>query len=94
MPIDFKFAFHLATAGSRDVLGLPIGRFAPGCHFDAMLIDPDVPHRTIRLWPDVDDDEDEDALQKVVYGASPANLAGVWVGGRAAAPVSMTAGEA
>jgi guanine deaminase len=90
--IDFKLAFHLATAGGGDVLDLPIGRFAPGCHFDAMLVDPDAPGGAIRLWPDVDDDED--ALQKIIHGATRANLSGVWVGGRAVAPRPMGAGEA
>ena len=41
--IDFGVALHLATAGGADVLDLPVGRFAPGCHFDAVLIDPAAP---------------------------------------------------
>jgi guanine deaminase len=83
--IDFRIAFHLATAGGADVLDLPIGRFEPGCHFDAMVIDPEAPGGTIRLWGDLDDEED--ALQKVIYGASRANITQVWVGGRAVAPL-------
>lgn len=79
--IDFDTAFHLATAGGGDVLDLPIGQFAPGFHFDAVLVDPDAPGGTMRVWDDLD--SDEDALQKIVYTASKANLATVWIGGRA-----------
>lgn len=79
--IDFDTAFHLATAGGGDVLDLPIGLFRPGFHFDAILVDPDAPGGTMRVWEDID--SDEDALQKIVYTASKANLAAVWIGGRA-----------
>ncbi|WEK49410.1 MAG: guanine deaminase [Candidatus Kaistia colombiensis] len=78
--IDFDIAFHLATAGGGDVLDLAVGQFRPGFHFDAILVDPDAPGGTMRVWDDID--SDEDALQKVVYTASKANLAAVWIGGR------------
>jgi guanine deaminase len=78
--IDFDIAFHLATAGGGDALDLPVGQFAPGFHFDAILVDPDAPEGTMRVWDDID--SDEDALQKIVYTASKANLAAVWIGGR------------
>jgi len=78
--IDFDIAFHLATAGGGDALDLPVGQFAPGFHFDAILVDPDAPGGTMRIWDDID--SDEDALQKIVYTASKANLAAVWIGGR------------
>ena len=79
--IDFDAAFHLATAGGGDVLDLPIGLFRPGFHFDAILVDPDAPGGTMRVWDEID--SDADALQKIVYTASKANLAAVWIGGRA-----------
>lgn len=78
--IDFRTALHLATAGGADVLDLPAGRFAPGCHFDAMLIDPHAGTSNLRRW---DDDSDEDFVQKVVFGATRANIAEVWTEGRA-----------
>jgi guanine deaminase len=78
--IDFDIAFHLATAGGGDALDLPVGQFAPGFHFDAILVDPDASGGTMRIWDDID--SDEDALQKIVYTASKANLAAVWIGGR------------
>ncbi|WP_235911728.1 guanine deaminase [Mesorhizobium xinjiangense] len=77
--IDFREAFHLATAGGGAALGLPIGVFAPGYHFDAVLIDPSAPLGMLRLWPDLH--EGDQALQKIVYTASRPNITGVWVGG-------------
>jgi len=77
--IDFRVALHLATAGGADVLDLPVGRFAPGCRFDALLIDPGVPDAPIRRW---DADSDEDLIQKIVFTAARANVARVWIDGR------------
>ena len=77
--IDFRDAFHLATAGGGDALDLPLGRFAPGNHFDAIVIDPAAPAGTIRLDDELD--EAEDVLQKIVFTASRANIASVFVGG-------------
>jgi guanine deaminase len=76
--IDFREAFHLATASGGAALGLPVGLFAPGYHFDAIAIDPAAEKGTIRLW---DDDIGEDALQAILYTASKPNIAKVWVGG-------------
>jgi guanine deaminase len=81
--VDFRTAFHLATAGGGDVLDLPIGRFAPGCQFDALLIDPAAPSGNLRLWDGLD--SNDDALQKLIYGATRANVARVWVAGRGVA---------
>lgn len=81
--VDIRTAFHLATAGGADVLDLPVGRFVPGCHFDALLIDPQAPGGTIRLD---DADTAEDILQQILYTASRANISRVWVGGRLRSP--------
>ena len=78
--IDFRTALHLATAGGADVLDLPAGRFAPGCHFDALLVDPRAGPGNLRRW---DDDSDEDYVQKVIFGATRANIATVWTEGKA-----------
>ena len=78
--IDWRTAFHLATAGGADVLDLPVGSFAPGRQFDAIAVDTAAPLGTLRIFDDVDDLES--VLQKIVYGASRANIADVWVGGR------------
>lgn len=78
--IDFRVAFHLATAGGGRALDLPIGVFAPGYRFDALRIDAGAAAGGVRLW---DFDHGEQVLQKIVYGATRANVAGVWVDGRA-----------
>lgn len=88
--IDFRTALYLATAGGADVLDLPVGRFAPGCWFDAMLIDPAAPGGTIRLWNDID--TDDDVVSTIVFTASRANIASVWVGGAAVGPGAEAAG--
>lgn len=76
--VDMVTAFHLATAGGGDALDLPVGRFAPGQHFDALRIDPDAPVGTMRLWGD---ESDEDLLATALYTASRANMTHVWTGG-------------
>lgn len=78
--VDFRDAFHLATAGGGAALGLPVGRFSPGYNFDAILVDAAAPNGTIRLWDEFDGGDG--ILQKIVYSASRANIASVWVGGR------------
>ena len=78
--VDFRTAFHLATAGGGAALDLPIGLFAPGYRFDAIRVNAEAPAGGVRLW---DFDADEQILQKLVYGATRANIAGVWVDGRA-----------
>ena len=72
--VDFRDAFWLATAGGADVLDLPIGLFAPGRQFDAVLIDlPDA---------DLGDQNDDTLLQSIVMRATPGDLRGTWVAGR------------
>lgn len=80
--IDFRDAFHLATAGGGEALELPVGRFEPGFHFDALAIDCEAPQGGIRLWGT---EAGDDLLQTILYTGSRANLARVWVGG---APVA------
>jgi guanine deaminase len=81
--IDWQTAFHLATAGGADALDLPVGRFAPGCAFDALCIDSRAAAGTIRLFDDYDNAET--TLQKILFTASRANVKTVWVQGRAVA---------
>ncbi|TYC58977.1 guanine deaminase [Rhodobacterales bacterium] len=77
--IDFRTAFYLATAGGGEAIGLPVGLFRPGYQFDAVLIDPEAPLGSLRLWPELD--EGDQILQKIVYTASRPNITNVWVGG-------------
>ena len=77
--IDWTTAFYCATRGGGETLDLPVGAFAPGLKFDAFLIDPEAPGGTVHLAGE----SPEAALQKIVYTASKANIARVWVDGRA-----------
>ncbi len=70
--IDILDAFHLATAGGADVLGLPIGRFEPGCHFDAILVGAGAAR---------DDDDPRAALQRLLDTAGERDIAEVYVAG-------------
>lgn len=77
--IDWRTAFHLATAGGAQALDVPVGLFAPGRRFDALVIDPERPEGTIRL---LDDDVDGEALlARIVHTASIPNIAAVYVDG-------------
>lgn len=92
--IDVTTAFHLATAGGADVLGLPVGRFVVGASFDAIVVDvAGDPHGTtgttgttgtrsagLRRWAEVDDEER--LFEKIVRLAGPNDVSIVWVGGR------------
>ncbi len=77
--IDIATAFHLATAGGGQALDLPVGCFAVGQKFDAMLIDPRVAAGTIRLFSETDPVA---IFEKVLYTASRPNIAAVWIDGR------------
>ena len=78
--VDMATAFHLATAGGGRTLDLPIGTFAPGQHFDALLIDTRAPEGGVRLLVE---NGPQALLEKLVYTATRANIGRVWVGGRA-----------
>ena len=78
--IDFREAFHLATAGGADVLDLPVGCFEKGRLFDAILLDPEAVAAPIRIDDRLDTLDDQ--LQKIINGATRGNIVGVWVGGK------------
>ncbi|GAJ93094.1 guanine deaminase [Agrobacterium rhizogenes] len=78
--IDFRDAFYITTSGGGIALDLPVGQFAPGYQFDAVLIDTEADKGTVRLFEDRD--QGEGILQKIIYTASKPNLAATWVGGR------------
>ena len=77
--IDFRHAFHVATAGGAKALDLPVGEFSPGYQFDAIVIDTRAKGGSIRLWDEFD--HGEGILQKIVFTASKANIGTVWIGG-------------
>jgi guanine deaminase len=76
--VTIKTAFYLATAGGGVAVDLPIGQFAPGYRFDAMAIDAEATAGSIRLFGETDPVA---ALEKMLYTASRANIATVWVDG-------------
>jgi len=77
--LSFKHAFYLATLGGATALGLQhtIGKFAPGYHFDALVLDlqPD----NIDVFPS---DTLEDKLQKLLTVGDDRNVAQVYVKGK------------
>ncbi|MCM2476331.1 guanine deaminase [Rhizobium sp. CG5] len=77
--IDFRQAFHVATAGGARALDLPVGQFVAGYQFDAIVIDSRAEKGSIRLFEDLD--HGDDILQKIVFTASKANIARVWIDG-------------
>jgi guanine deaminase len=79
--IDWRTAFFLATAGGGDVLDLPIGRFAVGNAFDALIVDTEVDEASIRIFEEFD--TLEDVLSKILHMAARRNITSVFVAGRA-----------
>lgn len=72
--VDWRTAFHLATAGGGAALGLPVGTFAPGMRFDALFMRaPDGP-----APPGADADA---ALARLLHGAQRDDVAAVYVDG-------------
>lgn len=72
--VDFRDAFWLATAGGADVLDLPVGMFATGRQFDAVLVD----------LPDADlvPLSADDMLQAIIMRATPGDMKATWVAGQ------------
>ncbi|MDC9822539.1 guanine deaminase [Devosia sp. ZB163] len=75
--VDMLTAFHLATAGGGVALDLDIGLFRPGYHFDALIVDPAAAAGTVRLFGA----QPVERIEQILYTASRANLAAVYVGG-------------
>lgn len=67
-----RAALHMATAAGADALGLSAGRLVAGAQADLVLLDPDMPHSFSGGPTD----------GAVVYAMTPANVRGVWIGGR------------
>lgn len=77
--IDTTLAFWLATGGGADLLGIDAGLLAPGRPFDAIAVDVREGSR-VRRW---EGDDWNRTFEKVVRGATAAEIHHVWVGGRA-----------
>ncbi|GLU25378.1 guanine deaminase [Brucella sp. NBRC 12950] len=79
-PVTVAETLWLATAGGGEAIGLPVGKFAPGFRFDAILIDTNRPASPIKVWPGIDTLEEMAA--KIVLNAGRESIARVWVEGR------------
>ena len=77
--IDTAAAFHLATAGGADVLGIPVGRLQVGQQFDAFVVDTSVGRSGLRRWDGVD--TEERLFEKIVRLAGAADIVSTWVAG-------------
>lgn len=77
---DFIEAFYLATAGGGQVLDQNIGKFEPGYHFDALLVETNASGSNLQVFAALD--SDEDIFQKTLYGVTRANIHSVWIDGK------------
>ena len=75
--IDVVAAFHMATAGGAELLGLPVGLLEPGRQFDAVAID-----LTAAGVGELDRPEPARVFEKIVRLADSAAIERVWVDGR------------
>ncbi|AAZ11567.1 guanine deaminase, putative [Trypanosoma brucei brucei TREU927] len=73
-------AFWLATTRGGEALDLKVGRLAAGFHFDAVVVDVSVPTGGVHIFQGLDGPRD--IFDKIVYGASAANVVQTYVAGR------------
>ena len=78
--IDTVTAFHVATVGGAELLGIPVGSFEVGRKFDAFTVDVDSPGSALRRWDEVDDEAR--LFEKIVRVAGSSDITNVWVDGR------------
>lgn len=78
--VDTITAFHVATAGGAELLGVPTGVFEVGRKFDAFVVDVDTPGSALRHWDEVD--SEERLFEKIVRVAGANEITHVWVDGR------------
>jgi len=78
--IDAVTAFHVATKGGADLLGIDAGLIAPGMSFDAFVVDCEQRPGGLDYWEGIDDEER--LFEKIVRLSGPADITDVWVAGR------------
>lgn len=89
--INTVTAFHLATVGGANLLGIPCGLLEPGRQFDAFVVDVGRQQSSLRIWDEVDDDAR--IFEKIVRLASPSDITSVWVAGHPVGGTTMTEGK-
>ena len=77
----FPHSTPSGDGGGADVLDLPVGRFAAGNAFDALIVDTEASDGGIRIFDAID--TAEDVLAKILHTASRRNIVSVFVAGRA-----------
>ena len=82
--IDAVTAFHLATKGGADLLGIPVGLIEPGRRFDAFVVDCTARASGLDAWEGIDDDGR--LFEKIVRLAGHDDITTVWVDGRTVHP--------
>ncbi|CAM9904642.1 unnamed protein product [Discosporangium mesarthrocarpum] len=88
-PLSFHEAFHLATQGGAEVLGLGnvVGNFLPGKQFDALVVDPspggmeEEGRVTFNIFPELGEGMQE-VFEKFLFLGDDRNIASIFVGGK------------
>jgi cytosine/adenosine deaminase-related metal-dependent hydrolase len=80
-PLNYKEAFHLATVGGAEALGMGqvVGNFLPGKKLDCLVVDPAVPHGPFDLF---DGEGVSEFFQKFLFLGDDRNIVKVFVDGR------------
>jgi guanine deaminase len=78
--IDIVAAFHMATAGGAQMLGLNAGVLVKGNQFDAIVVDVSASDSGMRN--DADIDTDARVFEKIVRLSGPRDISHVWVAGK------------
>ena len=78
--IDIVTAFHVATAGGAQLLGIDAGIIAVGKLFDAFVVNVDVNESGLHNYEGIDNDER--LFEKIVRLVGPSNITTVWVNGQ------------
>ena len=78
--VDVVAAFHAATLGGANMLGVPVGLIEPGRSFDAIVVNADSGESGLHYWDGIDDEAR--LFEKIVRLAGPSDITSVWVAGR------------
>jgi len=78
--IDIVAAFHMATAGGANTLGIKAGTIAVGNQFDAFVVVTSISDTGMRIYEGVDGEDR--VFEKIVRLAGPRNIPIVWVAGQ------------
>jgi guanine deaminase len=78
--VDVVSAFHAATLGGANMLGIPVGLIEPGRSFDAIVVNADSGESGLHYWDGIDNEAR--LFEKIVRLAGPYDITSVWVAGR------------